>query len=113
MTTVETGRRAEAAAAKYVQDRGFRVLQQNWRTRYCEIDIVAAKGQTIYFIEVKYRAGRQQGTGLDYITPQKLRQMAFAAELWVAKHRWRGEYELAAVGVGTAAFTVHNFVTDL
>ncbi len=41
MTTTETGRRAETAAAVYLATHGFAILARNWRTRSCEIDLVA------------------------------------------------------------------------
>lgn len=112
MTSTATGRRAEAIAADYLGRQGYRVVAQNWRTRYCEIDLVAHKAGVIYLVEVKYRRRPGQGTGLDYITPQKLRQMRFAAELWVAKHQWRGEYQLAAIELADD-YQVTSFLTDL
>lgn len=97
VSTTATGRAAEDAAAEFLQAKGCTVLAQNWRTRWCEIDIVAHRGNVIYFVEVKYRAKAAWGTGLDYVTPKKLRQMHFAAEFWVAKHKFGGDYRLAAV----------------
>jgi len=97
VSTTAIGRAAESAAAEFLQAKGCTVLAQNWRTRWCEIDIVAHRGHTIYFVEVKYRARSNWGAGLDYVTPKKLRQMQFAAEFWVAKHQFRGDYRLAAI----------------
>ncbi|MDB5164067.1 MAG: rnhB [Candidatus Saccharibacteria bacterium] len=113
MTTFQIGRRAEAKAAEYLKQKGLELLEQNWRTRYCEIDIVGRQNQTIYFIEVKYRSKDTQGTGVDYITAKKLQQMTFAAELWVAKTRWSGNYQLAAVEVSGPEFIVTDFLDDL
>jgi len=113
MTTTETGRRAEAVAAAFLERRGCTIMVQNWRTRQCEIDIVAERSGTLYFCEVKYRRTNRQGTGLDYITPQKLRQMRFAAESWVHRHGWRGSYQLCALEVSGAAFQVTAALKDL
>jgi Holliday junction resolvase-like predicted endonuclease len=74
-------------------------VQLNWKTRLCEIDIVAQKQQVMYLIEVKYRRTSGQGYGLDYITPKKLEQMRFAAEIWAHNTKWRGSYQLAAIGI--------------
>ncbi len=112
MTSVSTGRRAEAAAAVYLQADGLTILAQNWRTRWCEIDIVAQKAKTIYFIEVKYRKANWQGTGLEYITPRKLAQMRFAAEFWVQDHSWKGDYSMGAIEVSGLTFDVTNFLPD-
>lgn len=99
MNTTEIGRKAEERVAAYLRQHGYRILSQNWRTRYCEIDIVALKERTIYFVEVKYRS---HGCGLDYVTATKLRQMRFAAQLWIATKNWQGDYELAAIEVDQA-----------
>lgn len=99
MNTTQIGRKAEAQAAAYLVQHGFQILDQNWRTRYCEIDIVAAKDGTIYFVEVKYRSRVGQGSGLEYITTAKLRKMRFAARLWSMNSSPNNNYELAAIEV--------------
>lgn len=113
MTTTETGRRAEAQAADFLRRKGCDIVVQNWRTRWCEIDVVAVRAGIVYFCEVKYRRSHRQGSGLDYITPKKLRQMRFAAELWVAAHNWQGEYQLCAIEVSGPQFRVTAVVRDL
>ena len=97
MTNYATGHLAEEYAAKYLEDLGFTILALNWKTRYCEIDIIARKAKTIYFVEVKYRKQASQGSGLDYVTSKKQRQMRFAAEVWVNNHDWTDEYVLSAI----------------
>ena len=103
-TSTGTGRQAEAAVAKYLQHQGYKILDLNWRTRRCEIDIVTQKERTIYFIEVKYRSSDRQGDGIEFITPSKLKQMTYAAESWVAQNRWEGDWQLLAAGVGGEQF---------
>lgn len=113
MTSVEIGRRAENVAADFLRLKGCEVVVQNWRTPRCEIDVVAVRAQTVYFCEVKYRATSRQGSGLDYITPKKLQQMRFAAEIWVHRYNWRGEYQLCAIEVSGAQFRITAVVKDL
>lgn len=99
MTNYVIGHDAEKQAAEYLKQQGFKILELNWKTKYCEIDIVAQKKKIIYFVEVKYRKSDFHGTGLDYITPKKLNQMRFAAEFWVSANNWNGDYRLAAIAV--------------
>lgn len=113
MTSVEIGRKAEAKAAEFLRLKGCSIVEQNWRTRWCEIDIVAERGGVIYFCEVKYRSHNRQGSGIDYITPKKLQQMQFAAEFWATKQQWDGECQLCAIEVSGPAFRVTNVVKDL
>lgn len=103
------GSQAESVAACFLQQKGYDIRAMNWRTRYCEIDIVAERNKCICFVEVKYRKQSVQGTGFDYITKSKLKRMRFAAELWVSENQWSGDYGLAAVEVSGSDFIVTGF----
>lgn len=85
-TTRQIGDRGEQAAADWLVADGHEIIARNWRTRYCEIDIVSVKDDVLYFTEVKYRKNDDFGGGLAAITNKKQRQMRFAAELFIAKH---------------------------
>jgi ribonuclease HII len=112
MTTFVTGRKAEEAAADFLTKKGCKIIAQNWRTRWCEIDIVAERHNIAYFCEVKYRQHVRQGGGLEYITPRKLEQMRFAAESWVHAHHWQGEYQLCAIEVSGENFQITAVIKD-
>ena len=85
-TTRQIGDRGEQAAADWLTTDGHEIIARNWRTRYCEIDIVSMKDDVLYFTEVKYRKNSRYGDGLAAITNKKQRQMRFAAELFMIKH---------------------------
>lgn len=85
-TTKDIGDTGEQAAVEYLQNAGYQIIERNWKTKYCEIDIIAQKQEQVYFIEVKYRSSEAQGGGVAAITPQKLQKMHFAAELYVHNH---------------------------
>lgn len=84
MTTRQIGDKGEQAAADWLAADGHEIIARNWRTRYCEIDIVSVKGEVLCFTEVKYRKNDDFGDGLAAITAKKQRQMRFAAELFLA-----------------------------
>lgn len=110
--STQTGNQAEEVAAQYLAQLGYEILSRNWRTRVCEIDIVAKLHSVIHFVEVKYRRNDHHGSGFDYITPSKLKQMKFAAECWVEENNYKGDYELSAIEV-TAGFEVSDFIAEL
>ena len=112
MNSTQTGAAGEQAAAEYLARQGFRVLERNFKTPRCEIDIIAQKDDSLYFVEVKYRGSARQGTGLEYVTPQKLHRMERAAELWLQAHRWHGETMLSAIEV-TAGNEVTDFIESI
>ena len=113
MTTFDTGRQAEATAAAFLRTQGYQIVAQNWRTRSCEVDIVASKDSVVYCVEVKFRSSDRQGMGLDYVTPKKLQQMQYAAEMWTAAAAWDGDYRLAAIEVGGDPPKVTAFIDDI
>jgi uncharacterized protein (TIGR00252 family) len=99
MKTTSIGKEAEIKVAKYLKSISFKILEHNWRTRVCEIDLIAQKANIIYFVEIKFRSSNEQGDGLEYITPKKLKQIHFAAEIWLQKNEWEGDYRILAASV--------------
>ncbi len=99
MNTTAKGREAELRVAEYLRKKGHKILAQNWRVRRAEIDIISQKSKKVYFTEVKYRISGNWGGGLEYVGEQKLAQMHFAAELWIAENDWGGEVQLLAAEV--------------
>jgi ribonuclease HII len=81
-TTKKIGDLAEDEAANHLVRLGHEIVERNWKTKYCEIDIVSHKDGTVYFTEVKYRKSSDQGGGIAAITSKKLNQMKFAARFY-------------------------------
>ena len=111
MSSVSTGNSGEDIAAKYLKKHGFKIVNRNWKNRYCEIDIIASKQDRIFFVEVKYRSSRKWGNGLDYITPTKLTQMQFAAKNWIQSNKYNGDYTLSGMAVNAEG--VEEFVEEI
>jgi ribonuclease HII len=101
MSSTEIGKSAELAAAHYLKTQGYNIVQNNWRTRWCEIDIIAKKNKVVYFIEVKYRKNTLWGDGLAAVTAKKHQQMTFAAEFWVNDNNYEGDFRLLVVSMSS------------
>ncbi len=110
VTGKQTGDRAEDIVAEYLQRKGHVILERNWRTRFCEIDIISRQGQAMYFTEVKYRKNAKYGDGLAAVTPKKQRQMKFAVELYASGHLGSNEVVLAAASVTGEHFVVEDWL---
>lgn len=96
-TTKLIGDAAESEAANYLVRQGHEIIERNWKTKYCEIDIVSQKDGTVFFTEVKYRKNADQGGGTAAITPKKLNQMTFAAKMYAQARRINNRDMLLAV----------------
>jgi putative endonuclease len=83
-TRAQIGSRGEDLAADYLRGDGFAILDRNWRCRYGELDIIAADGEVLVFVEVKTRTGRAFGTPAEAVTHAKLRRLRRLAGIWLA-----------------------------
>lgn len=98
----------ERVAERHLADSGWRIVDRNFRTRYGELDIVAADRRCLVFCEVKTRlAGTAGGPGqpLDAIGPDKRRRLRLMAAQWLASRSeaaggpLRPELRFDAIGV--------------
>lgn len=75
-----TGSKFERAAGRYLEEKGFRMVEYNYRCRYGEIDIIAKDGDCLVFCEVKYRSGKSKGHPLEAVNSRK-QQVIFRCAL--------------------------------
>jgi len=68
----------EETAARFLIDKGYRILDRNWYASHGELDLVAQEGETLVFVEVKARRRHEFGSPEEAITPAKLRKTAWA-----------------------------------
>ena len=87
MNNRETGRNYEDAAANYLEQKGYRIIARNFRSRSAEIDIVALDGRYLVFAEVKQRTSARRGYGSQAVDLRKQRRICQAAAWYM--HRYR------------------------
>ena len=119
-TNYASGHYAEQVAADYLKNQGYKIVAMNWRHARAEIDIIAQKKSRfglakhpLVFFEVKHRKNSEQGYGMDYITPKKLAQMQFAANLYISQTNYSGELRLGAVELIGEDYMVANLLEDI
>jgi len=111
ITSKMIGDSAEDVAANYLKQNGHEIINRNWKTKYCEIDIISSFNDIIYFTEVKYRKNASQGGGLAAITATKLRQMKFSAEFYALSQKISNtNLRLAAMSVSGQPPIVETFL---
>lgn len=97
--TTVVGVKGEAAVCEYLEKLGHEVIARNYKTKLYEIDIISVKGDKMYFTEVKTRKNNARGSGLEYITKEKLAKMRFAAECFMKYKKCDKNPVLAAASV--------------
>lgn len=97
------GRAGEELAATWYAERGWEVLDRNWRVREGEIDIVVRRDDTLVFCEVKTRTSDRYGTAAAAVTPAKQRRLRTLARLYLSTTGNRSpriRFDVAAVTAG-------------
>ncbi len=84
------GLEGERAAAEFLEARGYRILDRNYRTRRGEIDLVAEEKGTLVFVEVKVRLNDRFGGPAAAITSAKQARIARLAQQYVVSRRLGG-----------------------
>lgn len=97
------GRKSESAALSHLQEKGYEIIGQNYRTRGGEIDIIAKDGEVIVFIEVKARRSERYGSPKWGITPAKQRKLSMAALYYLKEKRLmnsRARFDVVSIQQG-------------
>ena len=66
-------------AGRFLQEKGYRLLDANYRCRWGEVDIVAQEGDELVFAEVRTRRGAEYGTPEESVTVAKSRRLIATA----------------------------------
>ena len=105
--TSQTGAVGENIACKFLERKGYKILEKNYRKPWGEIDIIAIKDNEIRFIEVKAVSGDLENLSREINTyrpeeqihPAKLKKIVRTAQLYMAHKEDDREYQIDAVGV--------------
>lgn len=80
------GKIGEDFACEYLLRHHYTIIERNFQKRYGELDIIAIKGKTVIFVEVKTRTGRYFGLPEESVTPRKLREVIQTAAYYKLLH---------------------------
>ncbi len=83
---VEIGNIGEKFAARYLADKGYKIIDRNYRSRFGEIDIIATKEKYIVFIEVKTRSERAMVSGFEAVGIKKQIRIIKTALLYLGEN---------------------------
>ncbi len=107
----EQGTEAETLAATFLEGRGMRVIERNYRFERGEIDIVAEDGNELVFVEVKARRSNSFGEPEDAVTPEKEEQIKKVAEGYLFERQIEDRacrFDVVAVSVVNGKKTIRH-----
>ncbi len=77
----------ENTACVYLINKGYKILNRNYYTRYGEIDIIAKKDDIIIFIEVKMRSTKRYGIGAEAVNKKKIDTIRICAQIYMQENK--------------------------
>jgi len=99
----EVGKIGEDLAKEYLEKQGYKILEQNYKTKYAEIDLVAEKpngflkSKSLVFVEVRTKIGENFGSPEDTLNKSKLRKVLWNAQTYSAFNKWQGASRIDAI----------------
>lgn len=93
MNKTTIGKYGEDLACKFIKQKGYKILERNFRIRGGEIDIVALDGNTLVYVEVKTRTSHKFGFPEESVNYHKLKFLERAAKFYRANRKNLPELE--------------------
>ncbi len=112
----QSGQAAEALARQFLEQRGLRLLAQNWRCRLGELDLVMLDSDTVVFVEVRYRRHSFWGGAAESVDARKREKLSRAAQHFLqqesrwAKHPCR--FDVIAITADSPASAPLNWIQN-
>ncbi|MEI3280099.1 MAG: YraN family protein [Eubacterium ramulus] len=92
MNTHELGTTQEQRVADWMQQRGFYIVEKNFRCKFGEIDLIAKKDGYLIFVEVKYRSNEQYGAPREAVDWRKRQRISNAAVFYLKRYGYSMEH---------------------
>jgi len=93
------GERGEQLAISHLTEKGYQILETNWRYRRAELDIIVKDGEILVFIEVKTRNNNNFAEPEMAVNSKKQKLMASAGAAYMRKieHDWEVRFDVIAI----------------
>jgi putative endonuclease len=102
-TSREQGDAAELQARRHLEGRGLRSVAQNFSGRFGELDLIMRDGDTLVFVEVRYRRSSQFGGAIASIDAKKQRKLIATAQGYLQQHPHDGPCRFDVIAIGEGA----------
>ncbi len=109
---LDIGNAGEQLARTFLEQKGYVILETNWRYKRAEVDIIAKEGEVLVFIEVKTRSTDAFGKPEEFITPHKENLLIAAASAYMEQinHEWAIRFDIISIIYRSAQhFQVEHF----
>ncbi len=107
---IKKGKEGEDLAVDFLRQKGFAVLERNYRHKRSEIDLIVRQGAWLVFVEVKTRTSTAYGYPEEFVDYQK-KKMIFAGALhYMYAFNWQGNvrYDIVAINFVQGTPEIHH-----
>ena len=108
--TIKRGKEGEDLAAAFLKQKGFRVLERNYRHKRSEIDLIVVRGNWLVFVEVKARSSSAYGYPEEFVDYNKKKMIFIGADHYMHEKNWQGNvrYDIVAISLGQSHPEIHH-----
>ena len=96
---IKLGNKGEEIAINFLKEKGFKILDKNWRYKKSEIDIIISQKNILIFVEVKTRKSNYFSRPEEAITPKKIDLYQEAAEAYLEQHKLENEVRFDVISI--------------
>lgn len=98
-TTTSRGKEGESIALRYLEGKGYTLVQANYRNGKAEIDLIVQKDTLLVFVEVKLRSSLHFGFPESFVILPKQKRIIFAAEEYILEKNWQGNIRFDIIAI--------------
>ncbi|NJN41018.1 MAG: YraN family protein [Flammeovirgaceae bacterium] len=96
---IKRGNEGEERAANFLTEKGYEILDRNYRFKRSEIDLVVRKDNVLVFVEVKMRSSASHGFPEEFVDRAKQLKVLEGAEQYMMENQWHGRVRYDVVSV--------------
>lgn len=107
-----SGNKGEQLAAEYLQAKGYKLLEQNYRYKRAEVDLIMEDRCCLVLVEVKTRKNNAYGFPEEFVSERKIELYQEAAEAYLERMGWEGNlrFDVVAVLLDGDANEIEHFI---
>ena len=96
---IKKGKDGEEAAAHFLSEKGYEIVERNFRFQRAEIDLIARKDNWLIFVEVKARSSTAYGHPESFVDQHKISNVLLAADEYIHRLNWKGQVRYDVISV--------------
>ena len=96
---IKKGKEGEDMAARFLIEKGFEIVERNYRYKRSEIDLIVKKDKWLVFVEVKLRSSDLYGYPEDFVDYKKAKNIIDGAEQYTFDNNWQGNVRYDIVSI--------------